>query len=105
MSGTTTFGSDSPLSAVASGGFFRRIQPGQSNAPTASDAAKPAGAALVEFGMMSANATVRDAATTAFEKIDPKVTTVYKGKVIGFCCEDCIEKFNKDPEKYMKTLK
>ena len=39
------------------------------------------------------------------EKIDPKVTTVYKGKTIGFCCEDCIEKFNKDPEKYMKTLK
>jgi YHS domain-containing protein len=39
------------------------------------------------------------------EKVDPKVTTVYKGKVIGFCCADCIETFNKDPEKYMKTLK
>jgi YHS domain-containing protein len=39
------------------------------------------------------------------EEIDPKVTTDYKGKVIGFCCEDCIAKFKKDPEKYMKDLK
>jgi YHS domain-containing protein len=38
--------------------------------------------------------------------VDPSVPTVtYKGKVIGFCCEDCIPKFNKDPEFYMKTLK
>jgi YHS domain-containing protein len=38
--------------------------------------------------------------------VDPSVpTVVYKGKVIGFCCEDCIPKFNKDPEFYMKTLK
>lgn len=38
--------------------------------------------------------------------VDPKAPTVtYKGKVIGFCCEDCIEDFNKDPEKYMKDLK
>ena len=39
------------------------------------------------------------------DEIDPKVTTVYKGKTIGFCCEDCIPKFKKDPEKYMKDLK
>ncbi len=37
--------------------------------------------------------------------IDPTVTYLYKGKVIGFCCEDCIPKFKKDPEKYMKDLK
>jgi YHS domain-containing protein len=37
--------------------------------------------------------------------VDPKVTTKYKGKVIGFCCRDCIEEFEKDPEKYMKGLK
>ena len=38
--------------------------------------------------------------------VDPSVPTVtYKGKVIGFCCEDCIPKFKKDPEFYMKGLK
>ena len=39
------------------------------------------------------------------DKVDPAVTTVYKGQVIGFCCSDCIDEFKKDPEKYMKTLK
>jgi YHS domain-containing protein len=37
--------------------------------------------------------------------VDPKVTTVYQGKTIGFCCRDCVEEFEKDPEKYMKGLK
>lgn len=37
--------------------------------------------------------------------VDPKVTTVYQGKTIGFCCNDCIDEFKKDPEKYMKGLK
>ena len=35
--------------------------------------AKPAGAYLVEFGMMHTSATVREAAFVAFEKIDPLV--------------------------------
>lgn len=43
--------------------------------------AKPAGAALVEFGMMSPNPAVKDAATAAFEKIDPlvhkEIVTIY----------------------------
>lgn len=37
--------------------------------------------------------------------IDPKQTYEYQGKLIGFCCEDCIPVFKKDPEKYMKNLK
>jgi len=38
--------------------------------------------------------------------VDPNAKTVeYKGMVIGFCCEDCIEKFSKEPEKYLKDLK
>ena len=37
-------------------------------------------------------------------EIDPKVTTVYKGKTIGFCCKDCIEEFQKDPEKFVKKM-
>lgn len=38
-------------------------------------------------------------------EVDPTITYLYQGKVIGFCCEDCIPKFKQDPEKYMKTLK
>jgi len=38
-------------------------------------------------------------------KVDPKMTTVYKGKTIGFCCGACPGEFKKDPEKYMKNLK
>jgi YHS domain-containing protein len=40
------------------------------------------------------------------EEVDPDCKTVtYKGQVIGFCCEDCIPKFEKDPEKYIKNMK
>ena len=39
-------------------------------------------------------------------EVDPKIkTTVYKGKTIGFCCADCINEFNKDPEKYVAKMK
>jgi YHS domain-containing protein len=39
------------------------------------------------------------------DEIDPKVTYLYNGQVIGFCCEKCVAEFKKDPEKYMKDLK
>ena len=39
------------------------------------------------------------------DEVDPKVTYLYQGKVIGFCCEKCIDDFKKDPDKYMKDLK
>ena len=39
-------------------------------------------------------------------KIDPNGKTyTYNGKIIGFCCDDCIDEFKKNPEKYMATLK
>ena len=38
-------------------------------------------------------------------EVDPRATIVYEGKVIGFCCKDCINDFRKDPKKYMKDLK
>ncbi len=28
----------------------------------------------------------------------------YDGKVIGFCCAGCVDKFNEDPEKYIQEL-
>ncbi len=39
------------------------------------------------------------------DEIDPNVTTVYKGKTIGFCCPDCVDIFKKDPDKYLAGLK
>ncbi len=38
-------------------------------------------------------------------EVDPKVTVIYNGMVIGFCCNDCIKDFEKDPDKYVATLK
>ena len=40
------------------------------------------------------------------KKVDPKVTTVsYNGKVYGFCCKSCINKFAATPEKYLHKPK
>ena len=38
-------------------------------------------------------------------KADPKVTVAHAGKTIGFCCEDCIPTFTKEPAKYLASLK
>ncbi len=38
-------------------------------------------------------------------KADPKVTVAHAGKTIGFCCEDCIPTFQKEPAKYLASLK
>ena len=37
-------------------------------------------------------------------KIDRKVYTDYEGKRVYFCCPGCIEKFRKDPAKYVQQL-
>jgi uncharacterized membrane protein/YHS domain-containing protein len=38
------------------------------------------------------------------EKADPKITTTYKGKVVAFCCDRCLAKFEADPERYADRL-
>ena len=38
-------------------------------------------------------------------KVDPAVTVAHAGKTIGFCCADCIPKFQKEPAKYLASLK
>ncbi len=76
------------------------------------------GAALVFAADKPATPTTRPAATQPSKpvnkdcpvegkghEVDPKVTVIYKGKTIGFCCRDCIDEFNKDPEKYVAGLK
>jgi YHS domain-containing protein len=37
--------------------------------------------------------------------IDKKFFTYYKGRGIYFCCASCIEKFNADPELYLKKMR
>jgi YHS domain-containing protein len=37
-------------------------------------------------------------------KIDRNVFVDYQGKRIYFCCAGCIDKFNKDPEGYLKKM-
>ncbi|CAN5429542.1 hypothetical protein BH10PLA1_BH10PLA1_10790 [soil metagenome] len=36
--------------------------------------------------------------------VDDRMTIIYKGQVIGFCCEDCPAEFKKNPEKYLNNL-
>lgn len=31
-------------------------------------------------------------------------TVEYQGKIYHICCSDCVETFNKDPQKYVKAL-
>jgi YHS domain-containing protein len=31
--------------------------------------------------------------------------STYKGKKVGFCCEDCIKKFEQDPDAYAAKMK
>jgi YHS domain-containing protein len=38
------------------------------------------------------------------EPVDPKVFIEYEGAKVYFCCKGCIEKFQKDPEKYKAAL-
>jgi hypothetical protein len=38
-------------------------------------------------------------------KVDPKVTVAHAGKTIGFCCADCIPTFQKEPAKYLASMK
>jgi YHS domain-containing protein len=39
------------------------------------------------------------------EEIDLSLPLLeYKGKVIGVCCNVCLKKFKKDPEKYLSRL-
>ena len=40
------------------------------------------------------------------DDVNPKGKTVqYKGKTVGFCCDDCVGLFNKNPDKYADKIK
>ena len=37
-------------------------------------------------------------------EIDPEIYSVYQGKRVNFCCLNCKEAFDKNPEKYLDRL-
>jgi YHS domain-containing protein len=38
-------------------------------------------------------------------EVDPSVKTIeYKGRLYGFCCDGCDDKFAKDPARYSRNL-
>jgi YHS domain-containing protein len=37
-------------------------------------------------------------------EVNRDINADYKGKLVYFCCQECVTKFNKDPEKYVKKL-
>ena len=38
--------------------------------------------------------------------VDPTVATAsYRGKTVGFCCDDCVKKFDFDPDGYAANIK
>ncbi len=39
------------------------------------------------------------------DSVDGKTFVDFKGQRVGFCCNDCPNKFNADPTKYMEKLK
>ena len=38
-------------------------------------------------------------------RVDPAITVVYNGKVIGLCCTDCVDKWKKNPSGYFSAVK
>ena len=54
----------------------------------------------------AAAAAVNKKCPVSGDDVDPKAKTlVYKGKTVGFCCNDCIDLFNKNPDKYADKIK
>lgn len=71
-------------------------------------ATMPAMPATTQAASVSASATVvaNTLCPLSGEKVDPKGKTVaYEGKTVGFCCDECVEPFQKEPAKYAANLK
>ena len=74
-------------------------------APAVADQ-KPAATQPSSAAASAAPAPVNKKCPVSGDDVDPKGKTVtYKGKTIGFCCNDCIDLFNKNPDKYVDKIK
>jgi YHS domain-containing protein len=82
------------FSCVALGSFFAvGLMAEPTTNPTTAPSTQPAAPVNKYCAVMSDH------------EVDEEVTVVHKGTTIGFCCEDCIPKFKKNPDKYIKNLK
>jgi len=84
----------SGLLSLAAGAVVLAAREQPATRPTTNPATHPAGKAVNAFCPVE----------TA-DEVDPRVTITYEGKVIGFCCTDCLRDFQKDPKKYMREQK
>lgn len=66
-----------------------------------------------ESSSSSASKSATEAKTLVAQKTCPVMGNAitkelyadYKGQRVYFCCQGCVEPFNKEPEKYIKKLK
>lgn len=65
---------------------------------------------IIAAGIASGGAVAARAQTTAInemcpvmtaERAVPEFSVAYQGRMIGFCCQRCVEKFQADPQKYI----
>jgi hypothetical protein len=71
-----------------------------------------AAAALASCAGQSSNATgvkpyLRDTCAVTDNKLGtmgPVVSKVYGDKQVKFCCQPCVAKFEKDPQRYLAAL-
>ena len=84
----------SGLLSLAAGAVVLAAREQPANRPTTNPATRPAGKAANAFCPVETG-----------DEVDPRVTITYEGKVIGFCCTDCLRDFQKDPKKYMREQK
>lgn len=54
--------------------------------------------------MMEEEQTLNTICPVSTEEADPEVTYTYKGKTYALCCNNCLKKFKKNPEKYISRL-
>ena len=70
----------------------------------------PVAGAAAAGGPLAASEAAADKPVNIFcpvlmgEPIDPSVTTLWEGKIVGFCSVVAKQKFLKDPAKYSKNL-
>lgn len=50
------------------------------------------------------NKPVNTICPVSTEQADAEITYEYKGKTYALCCNSCLKKFKKDPEKYISRL-
>ena len=62
------------------------------------------GSAVKEAAPAASNGPAQATCPVMGDKIDRNFYTEYQGQRIYFCCVGCVEKFKKDPDKYMKKL-